>query len=221
MEKMSAILVAGGASSRMGGGVAKPFLSLGSIRVIEWSLRPLLDHPLISEVIVVCSPEYQTCIEHYPVRFAPPGAERAISVYHGLQMATSPWVCIHDAARPFIPVDRLDLLFQEAQEGGAASFAIPVRGTVRRVDSTEIHWVDREGLWEMQTPQVIATAWAQMAFDQVDAEHCTDDLALVEAIGKPVRLVMGSPKNFKITTPADYEMACALSQSIEVSCATI
>lgn len=216
-----AILLAGGLSSRMGHAISKPFLPLGRLRVIEWSLCWLLDHPLVDEVIVVCASEYQKFLNTYPVRFALPGQERALSVQQGLHLVTSPWVCIHDAARPFVPRTCIDQVFEVATAQGAAALALPMRNTVRHVKGNQTRCLDRTSLWEMQTPQVIQTAWLRQAFASIDPVTCTDDLALIEAIGRPVHLVMGSPKNFKITVPADYEIATALASQIENSYGTL
>jgi len=66
--------------------------------------------------------------------------------------------------------------------------------------------VSRAGLWAAQTPQVFRRDWLERAHKEA-TDVATDDAALVEKLGHPVRMTLGEAVNFKITTAADLELA--------------
>jgi 2-C-methyl-D-erythritol 4-phosphate cytidylyltransferase len=121
------------------------------------------------------------------------------------------FVVIHDGARPFAPTALVERVLAEAQRHGAAIAATPVQDTVKRataglfLDGT----VDRRGLWLAQTPQAFSVALLREAHAMARDSRlaATDDAALVEALGHPVRVVPGSRINFKITTREDLALA--------------
>ena len=101
--------------------------------------------------------------------------------------------------------------WRAAGEDGAAIAAVPAKDTVKvvgpdeRVQSTP----DRRGLWLVQTPQVFRRELLERAHREV-TEDVTDDAAMVERLGQPVRVFMGSYRNLKVTTPEDLVVAEAL-----------
>ncbi len=115
---------------------------------------------------------------------------------------------MHDAARPCLVDEWIDKVFQAAAKSGAAIFAIPVNGTLKRVaaDKTIEQTVDREHLWEAQTPQVFRRQLLLDAYAQRGGEPATDDAQLVERLGHPVTVVPGSPLNLKITSREDLRL---------------
>jgi 2-C-methyl-D-erythritol 4-phosphate cytidylyltransferase len=140
------------------------------------------------------------------------GDSRQASVHNGLGAVPAPVevVLVHDAVRPFVPGRRVTAVIQEARAHGAAAPALPVADTLREADDTLFgETVPRSGLYRMQTPQGFRRAWieeAHRAAAQAEAP-ATDDVGLVQGIGRPVRLVEGDRRNFKITTPGDWQMA--------------
>jgi 2-C-methyl-D-erythritol 4-phosphate cytidylyltransferase len=101
----------------------------------------------------------------------------------------------------------IDRVAADAFQHGAAIAAVPVADTLKRatletVDAT----VPRAGLWCAQTPQVFRRDWLEAAHATAIG-MATDDAALVESLGHPVRLTRGESFNFKITTPVDLELA--------------
>jgi 2-C-methyl-D-erythritol 4-phosphate cytidylyltransferase len=173
----------------------------------------------VIEIIVVCAPEYRHFFSGKPVRFAPPGDLRQDSVYNGLQIAdpSSDWICTHDAARPFITTALVKTLFEEGKKVEAASLAIPVKNTLKEINSVQevARTLDRSCIWEIQTPQILTKSVMHAGFKyaHTHALTVTDDVSLAELIGQSVKLIDGSYQNIKITTPEDLSFAEWLIQT--------
>ncbi len=139
------------------------------------------------------------------------GAERADSVEAALAQVKpqADFVCVHDAARPCLTDAWIDQVFAAAEKFDAAIFAIPVAGTLKRVDSNRKieETVSREGLWEAQTPQVFRRQLLLDAYAKRAGFKATDEAQLVERIGHAVTVVPGSVINMKITTKEDQRLA--------------
>jgi len=123
-------------------------------------------------------------------------------------------ICIHDAVRPCIAQPWIDSVFAEAARTGAAILACPVHGTLKKVSPENVidQTVSRGDLWEAQTPQVFRKDVLLAAY--ASGESATDDAALVEASGHAVHVVLGDPRNVKITTPADLAFAAAVIKTL-------
>jgi 2-C-methyl-D-erythritol 4-phosphate cytidylyltransferase len=119
------------------------------------------------------------------------------------------FVAVHDAARPCIVDPWIDSVFEAARRDGAAILAAPVQATLKRADQKKhiTATVDRESLWEAQTPQVFRRELLVEAYAKRGREPVTDDAQLVERLGKPVTIVPGSPLNIKITSRDDLKLA--------------
>jgi 2-C-methyl-D-erythritol 4-phosphate cytidylyltransferase len=142
------------------------------------------------------------------------GDSRHASVRHALRAVPRSIgvVLVHDAVRPFVPSSAIQSVVAAVYEHGAAALAIPVADTLRR--ESDDGWfgdtVSRSRLVRMQTPQGFRHDWlaeAHRAAAASDAEPSTDDVDLVQRLGHAVRIVNGSPRNFKITTPGDWRLA--------------
>jgi 2-C-methyl-D-erythritol 4-phosphate cytidylyltransferase len=204
---ISAILLAGGKGSRMGSPLPKQYLPLGEKPIACHSLEVFLSHPAIMEVIVVCAPEYRSFFSKYDVLFANPGIRRQDSLFNGLKSASHEWICVHDAARPYLTSELLTRMIGEGKEIGAATLAMPVKNTLKECDRDGFvrSTPDRDYIWEVQTPQLLAKEILLKGFAYADEHHLTvtDDVSLAELINHPVKLVSGSYQNIKITTPED------------------
>jgi len=209
---ISAILLAGGSGTRLQSTTPKQYLPLKGKILACHSLEILLVHPAIAQVIVVCASEYRPHFAAYGVDFAEPGERRQDSLFNGLQLAQCEAICVHDAARPFITAEQLTELFAAGEETGAATLAVPMKATVKRGSSNAlvIETLPRETLWEIQTPQFLHKNVLAKGFEHADKHNLTvtDDVSLAELIDHPVKLVLGSAKNLKVTTPEDLEL-CA------------
>jgi len=121
---------------------------------------------------------------------------------------------VHDAVRPFVTQEIIRSVISAAQKYGAAIAGLPAVDTVKQVERTAdgaviIATLPRERVVMAQTPQGFRYQVLKKAFDEATADGFsgTDEASLVERSGHQVAVVMGSPRNIKITTPADLELA--------------
>lgn len=208
-DSVAALVPAAGAGDRLGLG-PKAFVVVGEASLLEWSLRSL--STAVDEV-VVAAPEgaEERARQVAPHARVIAGRDTRQATVRALLEATeATWVCVHDAARPFLPGDIRDAVLAAGRRTGAASVALAVRDTV--VDARDGSVVDRQYLRAVQTPQVFARELLQRAHREAEAvgATATDDAALVRRLGHPVELVDGSEWLFKITTPEDLRIARAL-----------
>jgi 2-C-methyl-D-erythritol 4-phosphate cytidylyltransferase len=223
-----AILAAAGRGDRLG--QPKQLLDLAGKPVVAWSLELFERSPLVDAIYIACEPEQRDLFEAAAAEHAPSrtraivlgGDTRQASVYAALS-AISPapgFVLVHDGARPFLSHDVLGRVVAAAQRTGAAIAAMPVKDTVKLASGRMIErTLSREALWSAQTPQAFAYELFIAAHAQALADGYvgTDDAALVERMGTPVELVMGSYGNLKITTPEDLEVARHLAARPEIA----
>jgi 2-C-methyl-D-erythritol 4-phosphate cytidylyltransferase len=220
VSTFAVILPAAGRSSRFHDkNYKKPFAPLANKAVWLHSAEKFVNRPEVKQVIVVISPEDR---EYFQFKFSANttilgievvegGAERADSVAKALAhvKADVDFVCIHDAARPCLAEEWITKIFEAGEKSGAAIFAVPVSGTLKRVgaDHKVEETVSRVGLWEAQTPQVFRRQLLLEAHAKRGDFAATDDAQLVERIGHEVTVVTGSPVNFKIATREDLRLA--------------
>lgn len=219
MNKVTAIIVAGGSGKRMGMAIKKQYILLNKKEVLAHTIEVFNKSSLIDTIILVVSKEEidkvrVEIVEKYSLdkvtKIVAGGAERQDSVYNGL-MATSKdtrYVMIHDGARPFIKEEILQRAIEMTLEKEATVVAVPVKDTIKIVDNKEKRVVDtpnRSTLWSIQTPQTFAKELLLNAYEYAKKENLavTDDGMLVEAYGKPVYIVEGDYTNIKITTSED------------------
>lgn len=218
---VSAIIAAGGSGTRLGAGMPKQFVSLGSQTMLERSVSAFVGHERITEVILALPPGTRIEGDASPklgkLRTVTGGARRQDSVANAFD-AVSPAaeiVLVHDAARPFVSASVITRSIDAAAEHGAAIAALPVTDTVKQVTMEAgrrviAGTIPRESIYLAQTPQafrrdVLARAVA-LGRSGADA---TDEAALAELAGYPVHIVEGDVENVKITTPSDLERARA------------
>lgn len=217
----AAVIVAGGSGTRMGGGgVAKQYLDLLGSPVLLWSVRTFLAHPGIASVTVVLPPadaaRPPAWLAELPLTLAAGGASRGDSVRSGLAAAPADAeiVLVHDAARPLVSHAVVDRVLEAAVRGPAIA-ALPVADTLKEAtpDGLVTRTVERAGMWLAQTPQGFPARVLRDVHERARAEGitATDDAALCERIGVPVRVVEGAVENMKITRPADLEVVAALA----------
>lgn len=218
--RISAVILAGGSSTRMGGEDKLASLLAGKT-VLAWSLRAFQACDFIQEIIVVTHAggeknAYFSCEGCDKVtRVVHGGTNRTASAYQGV-MAADPRaeiILIHDGARPLVTEAVIRAAAEGAKKYGAALPAVPVADTIKVsndgfVESTP----DRSTLFAAQTPQAFRGELIKAALtDAVEKGlELTDDCAAVERLGMRVRLVAGDQENRKITTPPDLVLAEAL-----------
>ena len=217
--EISAVLVAAGASTRMG--FDKLSVDLGGETVLHRSIRAFAQCPQVDEIVLVAGKnrafvEAQAADCKKPVQIVTGGATRAESAKNGVLAARGTLVAVHDAARPFVSAAVIEAVLDAAKQCGAAAPAVPVKDTIKqavrgdgktvpagcRVENTP----DRSTLYAVQTPQCFDRAQYLAALEELDAEKArlvTDDCSLFELTGRPVQLTQGDYANRKITTRED------------------
>jgi 2-C-methyl-D-erythritol 4-phosphate cytidylyltransferase len=221
--RVSAIIVAAGSGRRLGLDAPKAFVPLGGRSLLYYSLRVIAALDAIGEAVVTVpagmEPRARTEVERagleIPVKLVAGGAERQDSVRTALAItsAESEVVLIHDAARPLATPAMFAACLEAVRRADGAIAAIAVADTLKRTDDRTITaTVARAGLWQAQTPQAFRRVMLIKAHDRAVRERwaATDDAELIERCGGRVEVVESSATNFKITTPADLEIAEAL-----------
>jgi 2-C-methyl-D-erythritol 4-phosphate cytidylyltransferase len=214
---VGAIIVAAGKSLRMGSD--KIWVSLAG--------RPLLAHTVsifqfcsaIDRITLVLSADRQRLGMSLVkgARFGKVanicfgGEVRQQSVRAGLEaLGPCEWVVVHDGARPLVTTRLIEQGLAAARETGAATCAVPLQDTIKLVDDKHLveKSLNRNHLWLIQTPQVFRYDLLMEAHQKADGKMAAgDDAALVERLGHPVKVFMGSYHNIKVTTPDDLVLA--------------
>ncbi|HZH62450.1 MAG TPA: 2-C-methyl-D-erythritol 4-phosphate cytidylyltransferase [Metabacillus sp.] len=220
--KYHVIIPAAGQGKRMKAGRNKQFIELNEIPIIIHTLRVFEEHDQCSSIILVINEaekaDFQYLMRKYQIKkvqkLVTGGKERQYSVYNGLKVVKDEeLVLVHDGARPFVTHGSIDRLVAKAVETGAATLAVPVKDTIKKVeDGIVAETVERSTLWSVQTPQAFQLRMILEAHEKAINEGYlgTDDASLLERVGQPVSIVVGDYTNMKITTPEDLYIAEAI-----------
>lgn len=222
-NEVAVLVPAAGEGSRLGG-PRKQFRTLGDRPLLVQSLLVFERHPAVGHLVVaVPEPHVQEVSDRLQSEglsklgaVVSGGDSRQASVRHALRAVPAPVevVLVHDAVRPFVRRQEITTVVQATREHGAAAPALPVADTLRHAtDGAFGETVPRDGLYRMQTPQGFRRSWLEEAHRAADAAAgaaATDDVGLVQRTGRPVHLVRGHRRNFKITRPGDWQLAQAL-----------
>lgn len=219
MIRAAALVVAAGAGKRFG--MPKQFAYLRGKPVLEWTLETFEGHPEVGAIVLVL-PDDQS-LKHYRLRYpkvldaVPGGERRQDSVWQGFHLlaAKDPpeVVLVHDGARPLVRADLISRVIAVAGVDGAAVPVLPVEDTVKEARGGRVvRTVDRTFLVRAQTPQGFRFEVLKKALEAArrDRFYGTDEAALAERLGLAVTTVEGDPRNIKITTPVDMNIAEAL-----------
>lgn len=211
-----ALVVAAGRGRRFGGERPKQYLALGGRPIIRRAVECFLNHPRVDDVLAVIHPDdralFARATEGLDLLAPVTGGDsRQDSVRLGLEsLAGRPpeRVLIHDAARPFAEAAMISRVLDALETAPGAIPALPVGDTLKRgQDGLVTGTVERQGLWRAQTPQGFRYADIARAHGGLAGTALTDDAAVAEKAGLPVRLVPGSEDNLKITTDDDLARA--------------
>ena len=223
--KTLAIIPAGGAGRRMGGGVPKQFLPLAGVPVLVHTLRAFQRSPIIDEIFLVVPEGDMAAVRRDFVEghglskvtaVIAGGTERQDSVANALMQVRDVHgiVLVHDGVRPFVSGELIGRVVAAADQHGAAAAGVPVRDTVKSVSTSGevVKTVEREGLWLTQTPQAFRGQLIRAAYEKAaqDGFSGTDDSSLVERMGVSVRMIPGDHDNIKLTTPEDLALGAII-----------
>jgi 2-C-methyl-D-erythritol 4-phosphate cytidylyltransferase len=220
--KADAVIVSAGKGHRFMEGKKKQYHFLGGKPILAHTLDKFETCPLIRSILLVVSQEdmdycLKEVIEKYKFQkvsqVVPGGKRRQESVKNGVDTLPkdADIVAIHDGVRPFVTRAMIEDSIHSAVRYGAAVLAMPVKETIKmsNPDGTVLKTLDRESLWQVQTPQTFQVNVIKEAYHRAtqDGFIGTDDASLVERIGVKVHILPGSYANIKITTPEDLLLA--------------
>jgi len=233
--RVGAVVVAAGSGTRFGGGAApKQFQPVLGLPLVVHSVRAVLaSEKVVRLVVVLPEGEFESWRadlrphldpEGGRVSYCPGGASRQESTARGLEAldarfeeeegAVADLVAVHDGARPAPPLSLVEKVIEAARRHGAAIPGCRPPDTLWRVagDGHVDSLVDRDHTVAVQTPQCFRRNLLRESLARAEDAGLsgTDEASLVRAAGHPVRVVEGSPRNLKVTRPADLEVARTL-----------
>jgi len=229
--RVAVILPAAGLGTRMGKGSAekagtsrKQFMLLEGSPILMHTVRKFAASERVTEIVVAVRAEDLEWVGGMLERGFPAGRVRAVEGGNSRQQSVenalaalrpdADLVAVHDAVRPFIDLETIHKVFDEAAETGAAIVGVPAVDTVKQVNRgtgrVRIRaTLPRDKLVLAQTPQVFRYDLLKRAFEAAreDGFMGTDEASLVERLDAEVSVVLGSDRNIKITKPADMDLA--------------
>jgi 2-C-methyl-D-erythritol 4-phosphate cytidylyltransferase len=216
-----AVVPAAGVGSRMAASCPKQYLQLADKTVIEQTLSTLLSEERLETIAVAISADdsyWESFEKRLPsrVQTVEGGKERADSVLSGLkflaeQADDNDWVLVHDAARPCVSQDEICRLIDQLQDDSVGGIlALPLHDTLKQADNGLIEkTIDRQKIWRALTPQLFRFGLLKKALETAleTGAAVTDEASAIELLGYHPKLVVGEPRNIKITRPADLYLA--------------
>ena len=216
-----AILLAAGQGRRLGHD--KSITAIAGRPVMAYGLEVLLGIRDIEKVVVAVRADVREEAKvwigkNYPndvkrVEVIVGGKERQDSVWEGLEAlgGGAEWAVVQDAARVLTTAGLIERVMAGAKKSGAAAAARKMSDTVREADGqgNVVRLLDREGLWRMETPQVVRGTILRQGLQKARAEGktVTDCMAAAELAGVKGILVEATEPNLKITLPSDWQLA--------------
>lgn len=220
--KNTAIILAAGQGKRMNSAVPKQYLLLRDKPILFYTIKAFQENDCIDEIILVVGNEQiEYCkneiVDKYNFtkvkKIIEGGNERYLSVFCGIKEAKdADNIFVHDGARPFVSDDIITASLECVKECDACAVGVPVKDTIKVVNKEGYvdYTPERNLVWAVQTPQVFKKEILQEAYMKLmstEAVNVTDDAMVVEQmLGINIKMVMGSYKNIKITTPEDLEI---------------
>lgn len=226
MSQVAAIICAAGSSQRFGGKRKKPFVDVDGRAAFLRSVELFTERSDVKQVLLAIPPEDEEIVEikwgtnlsFYGVSLCLGGKERFDTVSNALHKLKDDidLVAVHDAARCCVTADIIERVIEAAKSSKAAIPACPVIPTLKAVEEGTItETLDRQGLYEAQTPQIFEKALLLEAYEQLPSlseknTYISDDAQLVELLGHKVTIVETDNSNIKLTRPTDVAIAEAI-----------
>ncbi len=203
----SAVIVAGGTGSRMGGDIPKQFIKLKEEEILSYSVTTFLNHPQIGEVVIVCHPDWIGHVKSkYPECIVTKGGERRQdSSLIGVKTTSheTEIVLIHDAARPFVSEEIITDCLAALKNADGSAPILDSPNSLVKWDGKKAFRINRSEIKIVQTPQCFRKEFILKAL--LKNIKGTDEIGMVLILFPDSRLnfVSGSPLNIKITTDLD------------------
>ena len=220
--KKYAVIVAGGAGTRMESTIPKQFLLLGGKPLLSCSIDSfLLAYSDLQIILVLADQDLEkaqetlaVCIDASRIRIAAGGKTRFHSVKNGLALVPDDAIVfIHDGVRCLVTVQLIHRCYEMALEKGNAIPAIKATDSMRIEKDGANQVIDREKIKLIQTPQTFQAQLIRKAFEQEYREIFTDEATVLEQLGYRIHLVAGEDTNIKITRPLDLLLAEKIIES--------
>ena len=202
--KYDAIIVAGGVGKRADLGFNKVLFKMKNGKtVLENACSCFIEDDDCLKVIVVTNEDIK--IASNKVNIVKGGKERYESVLNGLALVTSPYVLIHDGARPFLDIEDLNNLKEAVSKDNYAILAKKAVDTIKYVNDDYIDkTIDREHIYYALTPQAFKSVDLKKAYENIDLRGITDDASIMEKYGYKVKIVESKRPNIKLTNKEDF-----------------
>ena len=221
-ERITAIILMAGVGKRMNSDVPKQYIMVKDKPIIYYTIKAFEESNIDDIVLVTGKDDVEYCknniVRHFGfqkiIKVVAGGKERYNSVYNGLEaIDESSYVLIHDGARPCINKNQINHMIDKVKENKACIMGVQVKDTIKIVDDNDniIDSPDRAYIWQAQTPQAFEFNIIKKAYkhiiDNVVGCKVTDDAAVwCMYTNEPVKMIMGTYENIKVTTPYDMEI---------------
>lgn len=223
MNKRIVIIAAGGTGSRINADLPKQYMLLNDKPVLMHTIAAFVE---CCDLIVVAlhsdMVQYWTelCLKYdfaVPHEMVIGGKTRFQSIRNAINFIEQRFpevfyeegnsIAVHDAARPLVDKELIEKSFELAEKGQCNVLATRSTNSIRLGGVADNKAVDRDTVWQIQTPQTFPAHLLLQAYRQPEEPLFTDDASVIEKIGYPIHLLESSPKNIKITYAEDFEIA--------------
>lgn len=209
------IITAGGIGKRMGSELPKQFLLLKDKPILLWTLERFYEADNTSQLLITLPEDwinYWNNILHkynciIPHKIISGGIERYDSIKNALKEAKGSIIGVHDGVRPLVSVTTILNCIKSAEENGSGIPYLPVKESIRKIETNQSTALNRSEYVLVQTPQCFSSDSLIHAYQQPFHPGITDDASLVEQAGHRIQLIEGNEENIKITTPIDLQIA--------------
>lgn len=216
----TAIILAGGTGTRLGGDIPKQYIEAGGKPIIAYCLEAFFAHDMVDAVQIVADEMWHEFIlKHINSDkfkgFSAPGVTRQLSIYNGLcdvknYSSADDCVIIHDAARPLVFAEMITSCFKALEQHDGVLPVLPMKDTVYFSDDGKCisQLVERSMIYAGQAPEAFKfgkylAANEVLLPEKILAINGSTEPAIMA--GMYVAMIDGDERNFKITTRADLE----------------
>lgn len=215
-QKITAIILVAGNSTRFGKNRNKNFEIVCGKSVLEYSLNAFDINEYIDNIIVACKLSEVPCVKEIiekqsynkNIDVMIGGDTRSKSVYNCIKNINSDIVIIHDGARPLIKQEYINQLIESMKEFKGATIGVKSKDTIKIVNENNIilQTTVRDYTWMIQTPQCFKRETLVNVHEKYNTQNVTDDCSLLERDDYNVKVIEGDYTNIKITTYEDLDV---------------